>query len=179
MLSFEWISWLGDTVKVIGDLVPRHLLIEPSQKGVKFKGMTEVVILEPGRHWYIPYFSKVRMETAAQQTLYLGKQHIVTKDGTNVYLETSILFRVEDFEIATTEFASYENQVDDDARSVVVGYFNSLDYQSDVVGKLDIVTKRLTYRLRKKLAKYGIKVLRLQVGSIGSGISLLHIGNDK
>lgn len=175
-MTLEWLAWLGDTIKIIGDLVPRRILINPSEKGVKFKGMTKVVILEPGRYWYWPFFTQVRLETAALQTLTLGEQTLVTKDGTAITIDSSILFNIENFEIAATKFHSYLNQIDDDARNVVSLYISNLNFKEDMVGNLDLVTKRLTFRIRKKLEKYGIRVSRFQLTSIATGIPIMHIG---
>ena len=45
MFSLEWISWLGDSLKTVGDLIPRHILIEPTDVGVKFQDMKKIVLL--------------------------------------------------------------------------------------------------------------------------------------
>lgn len=178
-MTFEWISWLGDTLKIIGDLIPRRILIDPSERGIKFKGMKKVIILEPGCHWWVPFFTKVRTEPFAQQTLSLGEQTLVSKDGTAITIDSSILFNIEDFETAATKFHSYLNQIDDDARNVVSLYISGLNFRTDIVGNLNTVTKHLTFRIRKKLAKYGIRVSRFQLTSIATGIPIMLIGHKQ
>lgn len=177
MFSFEWINWLGESLKTVGDLIPRHVLIEPSEVGIKFQDMKNIVILNYGRHWYIPYFSKFKLESAVKQTLYLGNQIILTSDGTPIKIESSILFEVFDFITALTKFNCYVTQIDDDARNIICKYFSNLSYKEDVIGKTIKINEELTKMVSEKLKEYGITTHRVQLTSIASGIPILHIDN--
>lgn len=177
MFSLEWISWLGDSLKTVGDLIPRHILIEPTDVGVKFQDMKKIVLLPYGRHWYIPYFSIIRIVPAVKQTLYLGNQMVTTNDGKAVKIESSILFEVEDFVIATTKFNCYITQIDDDIKNIICKYFSKLSFTNEVVGKVTEINDILTEMSKDKLKEYGILVHRVQITSVASGFSILHIDN--
>lgn len=177
MLSLEWLGWLSETIQTIGDLIPRRVFIDPSQVGIKFKNMTEVVILKPGIFFYWPFFSKFRLESAVKQTLYLGNQIILTSDGTPIKIESSILFEVFDFVTAVTKFNCYITQIDDDARNIICKYFSTLSYREEIIGKTSEINEELTKMVSEKLKEYGIKVHRVQLTSIASGIPILHIDN--
>jgi regulator of protease activity HflC (stomatin/prohibitin superfamily) len=177
MLSLEWLGWLSETIQTIGDLIPRRVQIEPSQVGIKYKYMTDVIVLPPGCHWYHPFFSKLRLESAVKQTLYLGNQIILTSDGTPIKIESSVLFEVFDFVTAVTKFNCYITQIDDDARNIICKYFSTLSYRKEIIGKTSEINEELTKMVSEKLKEYGIKVYRLQLTSIASGIPILHIDN--
>lgn len=177
MLSLDWLSWLGDSLKTIGDLIPRRIQIEPSQVGIKFQHMTNVIVLPPGCFWYVPFFSRLRIEPSVKQTLYLGNQIVLTHDGTCVKLESSILFEVSDFVTAVTKFNCYITQIDDDARNIVCKHFSTLDYKNSVVGYVTQINEDLTKMVGEKLREYGIITYRVQIMSIASGFPLLHIDN--
>lgn len=177
MLSLEWLGWLGDSLKTIGDLIPRRIQIEPSQVGIKFKHMTNVIVLPPGCFWYVPFFSRLRIEPSVKQTLYLGNQIVLTLDGTCVKLESSILFQVSDFVTAVTKFNCYITQIDDDARNIICKYFSTLSYKTNVVGHITQVNEDLTKMVSEKLNEYGIITYRVQIMSVASGFPILHIDN--
>lgn len=177
MLSLEWLGWLSETIQTVGDLIPRRVQIEPSQIGIKFKDMKTVVLLPFGSHWYIPFFSKLRIEPSVKQTLYLGNQIILTSDGTAIKVESSILFEVFDFVTAVTKFNCYITQIDDDARNIICKYFSTLNYKEDIIGKTSNINSVLTEMVSETLKQYGIIVHRVQLTSIASGFPLLHIDN--
>ena len=177
MLSLEWMGWLSETIQTIGDLIPRRIQIEPSQVGIKFKHMTNVIVLPPGCFWYIPFFTKLRLEPSVKQTLYLGNQIILTSDGTAIKVESSILFEVFDFVTAVTKFNCYITQIDDDARNIICKYFSTLDYKTNIIGKTGEINSVLTEMVSETLKQYGIIVHRVQLTSIASGFPLLHIDN--
>jgi regulator of protease activity HflC (stomatin/prohibitin superfamily) len=177
MFSLEWLGWLSDTVQTIGDLVPRRVLVEPSDVMVKFKGMKTVVVCQNGIHWYWPFMSKIRIVPAVKQTLYLGNQMVTTNDGKAVKIESSILFEVEDFVIATTKFNCYITQIDDDIKNVICKYFSKLSFTDEVVGRATEINDILTEMSKEKLKEYGILVHRVQITSVASGFSILHIDN--
>jgi uncharacterized membrane protein YqiK len=179
-MSFEWISWLGNLVKLIGDLIPQRYQVPPTHRAVKYKRMRHTIVLRPGNHWYIPFFSQVQELAVKRQTIELCVQQLTTKDGKPVQVEGTVTFEIgdSDEEIlkAIVETWDITDNIDDEARGVYADFITTKDFdeiQTDRRG----ANVELTRQVRSRLREYGVKVFRAQLTSFVTGIPLLHINS--
>lgn len=175
---FDWLAWAGDLLKVVGDLIPKRILVPLTHRAVKFKHMTEAIELEPGKYWYVPFFSSVHIVPVVKQTISLGVQRLVTSDGRVIHLESSILYEVTDLKKAMTDFYCFEVQVDDDSKAVISHYINELTYEG-IVNNIKGINAELTNRIKQRLKMYGIEVHRLQLTTLTTGFPLLLISSNE
>lgn len=175
-MGFEWLSWFGSIIKLIGDLIPQRILVEPTHEGVKFRGMKKVVRLEPGRYWYWPYMTTVYTMPVVQQTLELGPQTLLTRDNQAVRLESSITYQVTDIVLAMGSTYEVVDQIDDEAMSVICDYITSREFQELHSNRLNI-NNDITEAVGERLSEYGISVLRAQIKTFTTGNVLIHVGS--
>jgi regulator of protease activity HflC (stomatin/prohibitin superfamily) len=177
----EWIAWLGNLFKLLGDLFPQREKIPPTHRGIKFRNMTESVVLQPGVYWYWPWRTEMHQIVIAQQTFWLDEQEVTTKDNRGVIIRGSVTYRVIDKDSAiikaTVETWDVENQVDDEAMAVYCDYVSSQTFKQ-IQADRAAVNKELTKQVRSRLNEYGVRVIRAQLTSFATGIPLLHMGNS-
>jgi regulator of protease activity HflC (stomatin/prohibitin superfamily) len=174
-MGFEWIQWLGHIIKVIGDLVPQRILIEPTHRGVKFKGMTKTVVLVPGRYWYIPFFTSHYIIPVVKQSLYCPEQDLTTLDGKPVKIRCVVSYNVENVKKALVECYEFSEQIDDETMGLICRYVAKKNLQ-DLMDNMLKFNAEVTILIRRRMREYGIHVNRVQITSFISGTSLLHTG---
>ena len=180
MLTFEWITWLGNLIKLIGDLIPVREKVPPTHRGLLFKKMQEIKVHEPGIYWYWPWRSEYHQVCIAQQTLYLEEQKLTTADGQTVFVQGTITWKIFPDEEAIRKSSVYtweiENQIDDEARGIYCDFIESRTFD-EIHGNQDKSRDDLTKMMVERMSEYGVKVVRAQMLSFANGFPLLHIGS--
>lgn len=180
-MGYEWIAWLGNLIKVLGELIPQREKIPPTHRGIKFVGMTRTVILPPGCYWYWPWRTEVHQLCIAQQTLWLEQQDVTTLDGKPVKLRGSVTYGIdtETESIVKAGVHTWEitDQIDDEAMAVYCKYVGDHDFDT-LRGDRDSVNDDLTTLVQERLSEYGVTVVRAQLTSFTTGFPLLHMGGS-
>jgi regulator of protease activity HflC (stomatin/prohibitin superfamily) len=180
-MGYEWIAWLGNLIKVLGDLIPQREKIPPTHRGIKFVGMQRVVVLSPGCYWYWPWRTDVHQICVAQQTLWLAEQNVTTDDGQPVKLRGTVTYRIrcDDASIkkAAVETWEIEDQIDDEAMAVYCKYVGDHTFDGLRSDRAK-VNRELTELVQARLDEYGVLVVRAQLTSFTTGIPLLHMGSN-
>jgi regulator of protease activity HflC (stomatin/prohibitin superfamily) len=177
-MGFVWLEWLGQLVKLFGDLIPQRVLVEPTHKGIKYKGMKTIVVLEPGRYWYWPFFTMVHQMAVVRVVLGLQEQKITTKDGKVVAIEGMVSYEVTDIVKAMTKCFEVEDQIDDECMAVLCTYITKKTFD-EIQTRRTAVNKGLTEAIRTRMLEYGINVIRVQLTTFATGVPIVHIGNNK
>lgn len=179
-MGFDWLSWLGNLIKLVGELIPQREKIPPTHRGLKYVGMTKVKTLQPGCYWYWPWRTEIHQLCIAQQTLWLEEQDVMTADGRSVKLRGTVTYRLRDdpdsLMKAGVRTWDIRDQIDDEAMAVYCA-FVSCKTGEDIHQHRETVNKELTTLVRKRLKEYGVYVVRAQLTSFSTGIPLLHIGS--
>ncbi len=74
--------------------------VDEDQRGLKYSFGRVRKVVEPGFHFMIPFVQKIRLVTIRSKTLDLEKQKIVTRDGLVYQLDVSLVYRIEDVQLA-------------------------------------------------------------------------------
>jgi regulator of protease activity HflC (stomatin/prohibitin superfamily) len=174
---FSYLEWLGELVKVIGDLIPRRILVEPTHQGVKFKGMKHTLLLLPGRYWYIPFFSSYYLLPVVRQSLYTLEQDLTTLDGKPVKLRAVVSYEITDVVTAIAKAYEVTDQIDDETMGLICRYTarKTLDELMDDRTRMN---REITSLVDRRMEEYGISIKRVQITSFISGRVLLHTGID-
>lgn len=173
---FAYFEWMGELVKIVGDLIPRRILVEPTHMGMKFKGMKKNVVLKPGRYWYLPFFSTVYVIPVKRQSLYLAEQDLTTKDGKPIKVRATVAYEVSDIETAMVNCYEFGNQIDDETMGLIALYVTRRSF-SFLQGKRKMVNAEISRMVNNRMAEYGVSIKRVQIVSLSTGIPLLHIGH--
>tara|TARA_R110000824_G_scaffold269318_2_gene457860 strand:+ start:2061 stop:2612 length:552 start_codon:yes stop_codon:yes gene_type:complete len=174
---FTYLEWLGELVKVIGDLIPRRILVEPTHKGVKFKGMHTTLLLLPGRYWYIPFFSTYYLMPVVKQSLYTLEQDLTTLDGQPLKLKSVVSYEITDVVTAIAKAYEVTDQIDDESMGLICRYVARKTLQELMDDRIKM-NREITRLVNSRMKEYGITVRRVQITSFISGRSILHSGID-
>jgi len=178
-MTFEWIAWLGNLIKLFGDLIPQRKLIPPTHRGIKYKKMKHIVVLDAGCYWYWPWFTEIHTLCIAQQTLWLEEQDVTTSDGHVVKVRGTVTFKIRDTVEAVTTAGVHTwdilDQIDDEAMAVYCAYIGENTFDHARVDRSH-TNAQLTDLVRERLDEYGVEVVRAQMTSFASGLPLLHLG---
>lgn len=176
-MNFEWISWLGSLIKIVGDLIPQRALVEPTHGGVKFKGMKKTIELVPGRYWYIPFFTTVHIIPVVRQTIDLKEQTLITKDNQVLRIQAMLTYEIEDVVKAMVNCYEYITQIDDESMSILCEYIPEKTLE-ELTQHRKTINKELTRRTSERLSEYGVKVIRIKLTTMATGIPIIHMGAD-
>jgi regulator of protease activity HflC (stomatin/prohibitin superfamily) len=145
---FSYLEWLGELVKVIGDLIPRRILVEPTHQGVKFKGMKHTL-----------------------------EQDLTTLDGKPVKLRAVVSYEITDVVTAIAKAYEVTDQIDDETMGLICRYTarKTLDELMDDRTRMN---REITSLVDRRMEEYGISIKRVQITSFISGRVLLHTGID-
>lgn len=174
---FTYLEWLGELVKVIGDLIPRRILVEPTHKGVKFKGMHTTLLLLPGRYWYIPFFSTYYLLPVVRQSLYTLEQDLMTVDGEPLKLRSVVSYEITDVVTAIAKAYEVTDQIDDETMGLICRY-TARKTLKELMDDRTKMNREITGLVNRRMKEYGITVKRVQITSFISGMSILHTGID-
>ena len=172
---FTYLEWLGELVKVIGDLIPRRILVEPTHKGVKFKGMHTTLLLLPGRYWYIPFFSTYYLLPVVRQSLYTLEQDLMTLDGKPLKLRAVVSYEIDDVVTAIANAYEVTDQIDDETMGLICRY-TAKKTLKELMDDRSKMNREITSLVNRRMTEYGISIKRVQITSFISGMSILHTG---
>ncbi len=173
----DWFAWLGNLVKLFGDLIPMRIKVPPTHRAVLFKGMTESHVLTEGRYWYWPWVSSVVELPIKRQVVPLTTQDVVTKDGLPVQAKAIVTYTVGDSDeeviLAAVEAYNVDVSLDDEATAVLCSLLTSKTFEEVQSNRADF-NKQFTFKTRTRLKEYGLRVVRAQLTSYVTGTLLLH-----
>lgn len=171
----EWFTWLGEIIKMVGDIIPRRILIEPTHRGIKYKGMTDIVVLNPGRYWYVPFFTTYYTIPITRQSIYTDEQDLTTKDGRPLKVRSVISYEVEDVKTALARCYEFNTQIDDETMGIICRYVARRDL-SELQNERAKANREITHLVNERMNEYGISIKRVQFTSFITGKPLLLIG---
>jgi regulator of protease activity HflC (stomatin/prohibitin superfamily) len=173
----EWLAWLTNLIKQVGDLVPLRLKVPPTHRVVKFRNMTEAIVLREGTYWYWPWMTSVVDIPVKRQVVPLTTQDVVTKDGKPVQAKAIVAYTVGDSDeeviLAAVEAYNVDVSLDDEATAVLCSLLTSKTFD-DIQLDRAAFNKLFTARTRTRLREYGLQVKRAQLTSFVTGEPLLH-----
>jgi regulator of protease activity HflC (stomatin/prohibitin superfamily) len=156
------LGWIGQLIEWFGMFIPRRIIIETTHAGVKWvKGHT-VVPLNPGIHFYWPLLTEYKTYPTARQATDLRTQTLMTTDGKTIVVGGMIVYEIKDIEAILAHTYDPEQTIKDVTLSAihdVLVKMSSIEIRTETeLGRLSL---RLRRRVRKELAQYGVKVLKV------------------
>lgn len=174
----EYLQWLGQLVRQIGELIPRREIVQHGTIGLKHVRGATIVKVKPGITWYWPFFTIFEVVDISQQTLWLEEQVAETTDGQAVVFRGTITYAVRtdlrSLIKAAVLTSDYEHQIDDEAAAVFCTYVASESFAA--LGSREEVSAELTEQVQDALDGYGIEVLRANLTSLQRGTPIIVSG---
>lgn len=167
------LDWIGYVVEWIGRFVPRWILLDTTQGGIKFthhwkrNGWTlekyyTVKPLGPGGHWYWPWHSRVTVTIVVRDTLDLEGQSITLKDGEVIMVGATVRKEIVDVEKALAYASDIDNCIRDEVMSAIPEVLIQYTWKEfqEMIGSKEF-GKQLKAAAQKPLTQYGVKILNV------------------
>lgn len=158
----EAFDWINDTVRWFAQFFPRWDLCEPTEGGVKFRGLGKkrIKLLEPGKiYFWWPVSTVVYTIDTKRQTLTIT-QRLTTKDNVTVMVTTVIVYTIIDVTLALVETRDFEDTISEVGEKLVVKPIMSRDFEQIRVdlAESNELNNEVKRNARSMLSEYGVGV---------------------
>lgn len=144
-----------------GRFVPRWIILDPREGGVKFVRGARVVKLGPGIHWYWPLVTTYDTYPTVRQADNLPTQVFTTKDDITIAVGGLLVYDVNDVEKLLTTCHNAIRTVQDITLTAVHDVCANLTWDElkdkQRRGTLDTQLKNAA---QKQLGEYGVRVIK-------------------
>lgn len=162
----EVLGWLQDGIEWLVQFVPKSVTIRPTHRGLKFVRGANVSVLEPGFHFYWPFWTEIDLCVVARQPHNLASQTLTTLDGYVVEAGAVNVYNLND---VIKAYGGKNYDVDDtinDITAACVAQAVAACNHDDILEALaegdgSEFLKGLTVKCRKALRPYGVYVQRV------------------
>ena len=155
-------GWLGQLADFLFSLFPRIIIVNPTQRGVRFKYGRHVSEITPGVRCFWPVVTEVEVYPVVRQTLNLDSQTLCTSDGRVVGVAGVVVYSVPNIIDFVTETHDGENCIRDIALMAISEVVTSNEYvylQNDNKK----VRMELRNRMGASLKRFGVSVKQVQL----------------
>lgn len=157
-------AWIGQIFDWVGKFIPRWIILNPTEGGVKYVRGWKVVPLKPGIHWYWPAVTTFDQYPTARQADRLQTQTMESADNKTFIVGGLLVYQVTDVgKLLPTTFEPAV-AIKDIALSAIHDVCCRMDWKAlkleQQKGTLD--TKLKNYAQRQ-LDDYGVKVVKLML----------------
>lgn len=158
------LGWIGELIQWFGQLIPRLVILDPTQGGVRLRRGNEVTELVPGIHIYWPIITLVKVWPTARQTIDLTTQTFETKDGVTVQVSGMLAYTVSNIVALLTSVYEPDNTIRDIGMTVVQEVLIQYTWE-ELRSRLveGTLRKELVKEAQRELRSYGIRVMNVGV----------------
>lgn len=161
---------LFDFIARFGRLFRFFYVTHPYQGGVILRLGNFHRLLRPGLNWIWPFsIEEVLAIHVVPETMIVGPQSLTTLDGKIVVISTVITFEVSDPKIFLLEIEGASRVIEDSTYGVVAENIMSRTWEA--LGGIDLAAE-LTKDVRRMAKKYGVNVIRVQLGDFSTSRSI-------
>jgi regulator of protease activity HflC (stomatin/prohibitin superfamily) len=161
------LAWIGHIADWLGQWIPRWVILDTTQGGIKFVGGSQVRVCGPGVHFYWPARTTLVVYPTARQTDRLSTQTMESADGRTFIVEGTITYCVENLELLIPTTHSPTTTVVDIAMTVVHDVCCDMEWaELQAEQRKRTIKTKLRNAVQKELSEYGIKVLMLKLNTL-------------
>jgi regulator of protease activity HflC (stomatin/prohibitin superfamily) len=158
------LEWIGQLIEWVGKFIPRWVIMDTTEGGVKFVCGKNAKGIGPGIHWYWPLVTTIVMYPTARQADNLRSQTMVTQDDRVIVVEGMIVYSVTDVLTLLSTSHSAATTIKDIALTAVHDVCCNMSLtelmSENRRGTLDTKLKNAA---QKVLASYGVKVEKMML----------------
>lgn len=152
------LGWIGELAHWIANFVPRIVIVQKNETGVRYKHGHKTIAIKPGIRVYWPVITNIEIVSSARRTTDLPVMTLTTKDGLAVKVKACMVWKIVDPIKAVVETFDIEGEtVPDKGRKGVVPVIVSSNLE-DLLKDLVKVEKKVTSKVRVALNQFGVKV---------------------
>jgi len=150
--------------------LPRVVLVNVTQRAVRFRRGQEPVLLEPGFHWYLPLTTTVELTSILLDASEFKPTVLPTSDGKTVAIGFVIVWKIDPKNVikAATTCDSPEGMIGEQGESllpeIVAGHSND-ELLARIRGDrgMKTINSKLTADASSLLGEYGLTVVSARV----------------
>lgn len=156
------LGWLGDFVQWLFNWVPRYIIVQVNERGVKYPRGQEAVELEPGIHWFIPNLTQMVKHHVSRCVLYIDPLSLETDDEPPRRVQVGAVLTYHITDILTYEVENYDaaESMHEVAQGALQDIITGSKWE-DLRGQTGEGTRlgnKLAGRMGKTLEKFGVEV---------------------
>lgn len=173
------LAWIGQIADWVSRFIPRWVIIDTTERGLKWIKGSRVVVCEPGIHWVFPATTSFIRHPVARQTNNLKSQTISLRDDRTIIVGGIVVFEIKDVEAAVANSYDIDDTIKDISLSAVHDVCCQLTWEEITEqqrsGELD---RKLKTEARKELDKYGVRVLKMTLTDLAPTYVLKLVQGD-
>ena len=124
----------------------------------------------PGRNWIWPLAIEELLSTdMVIETMLVGPQSLITRDGKKIVISTVVTFRVDDAKVFLLEIEGTNRVIEDSTFGEVSDWVTARTWDELVASE---VANELTKKLRRRAKTYGVDIIRVQLVDLTQSPSL-------
>jgi regulator of protease activity HflC (stomatin/prohibitin superfamily) len=132
-------------------------IVHSYERGVRFWLGRDVALLEPGLHWFLPFFGSIHTVAVVQDYIRLGNQNLTTRDGKPLLVSCNIRYEVTDARAAFVGVQEFPVSLGDAARQHLSSAIREYDY-ADLLSKQSDLERDTKSAINKVSTKWGVRV---------------------
>jgi len=157
-------AWIGQIIEWFGQFIPRLIILDPTQGGVRCRRGNEISELKPGLHLYWPILTIIKLWPIARQTIDLTAQTFETKDGKSVQVSGMIAYSVVDVVALLINTFDPDNTIRDLGMTAIHDVLLQYTWDEIREGMVNkVLKKELMREVQRELKSYGVKVLAVGI----------------
>jgi len=152
-------AWVGQIIEWLGSWIPRVIICQANEGGVRFRRGKIVKEIKPGVRCYLPALTTIVKDSTARRTWDLPPQKLTTKDGRTVMVSASIVGSICDVKKAFVDSYDIEGEtIRDRGRKGIVPCVINRTFNEFLEQMAEEAEKEATRLVRSALYQFGVKV---------------------
>lgn len=154
----DFLSWIGDLVRLFISFIPHLDLMKANHGGVKFKRGGKVKEIRPGLFWYWPIVTEVQEIPTRRQTMRLEVQTLTTTDNKPASVNCVVVYEINNVLKALVETWDIEDTISDVAQFSVTKAISTRQFSVINRDLTTIIQDEIKERCKKDLRQFGVLV---------------------
>lgn len=168
------LTWFGELVRWVADLIPRWEICRATHGGVKFVRGRKVKPIRPGIYWFWPAVTECVLLPVVRHPVDLPAQSLTTRDGKSVMLSITLVVEVVDVIRALGKTWDVDDMIRDIGRAAAGELVPTLRF-SELRGP--DVPDDLAKTARRLLRPYGVRVIRARLTDCTKNLVVRTVGD--
>lgn len=159
------LGWIGQLVEWIASFIPHYVHAKATHMGVMFT-RDKTRVMNPGIHWYLPFWSEPILYPVKRQTLNLPPQVLTTKDDKEILASVVVTYEIDDIHKALVDTYDFEDTIRETSQGAVKKVISTKSFEEIKKNQHDIDVE-LCRRIRSVIRVYGVKVIEAVITDLG------------
>lgn len=161
------LAWVGQIASWIGAFIPRWVILDTTEGGIRYVGGKRAVVCGPGIHFYWPARSTFVTYPTARQTDRIETQKMETTDGKSFIASGTLTYTVENLAALLPTTHNPTVAVIEIASTALHDVLCDMSWEEmQMAQRKGTLKTQLKNRAQYELTEYGIKVLRFKLNSL-------------